>query len=274
MTTNANLINEERARMIVEGGVSHLFVSIDSSDPEIYASMRVLGNLSKVEAALEAINRWKDRLNSPTPTMTLASTFMERNVRTMPDLLDFGVRHRFNSYSIQLMEVENIELESEFLGHHMPLAKEMLLETLRRSEGKPIEVKVNIAFRNLLTHMLSLPEARMLNSALEGGPAGDTADQPMDPESPLASLSTKSKHLTEKCHYPWYMLLIDTDGDSRPCCWAGSSYGNLNNRSLEEVWNGPATIQMRKDFLNNHIPRGCQNKHCRVDLDHDGTMAD
>jgi hypothetical protein len=31
---------------------------------------------------------------------------------------------------------------------------------------------------------------------------------------------------------------------------------------------------MRKDFLNNHIPRGCQNKHCRVDLDHDGTMAD
>ena len=272
MTTNANLINDERARMIVEGGVSHLFVSIDSSDPDIYASMRVLGNLPKVEAALESINRWKDKLNSPTPTMTLASTFMERNVRTMPDLLDFGVRHRFHSFSIQLMETENLELESEFLGHHMPIAKEMLLETLRRSQGKPIEVKVNIAFRNLLTHMLSLPEARLIDSALEGAPSGDTADTPMDPDSPIASLSTKSKHLTEKCHYPWYMLLIDTDGDSRPCCWAGSSYGNLNSLTLEDIWNGPSTQQMRTEFLNNHIPKGCQHKHCRVDLDHDGTL--
>jgi hypothetical protein len=28
---------------------------------------------------------------------------------------------------------------------------------------------------------------------------------------------------------------------------------------------------MRADFLRNHIPKGCQDKHCRVDLDHEGT---
>jgi hypothetical protein len=148
----------------------------------------------------------------------------------------------------------------------------MLLETLRRALGRPIEVKVNIAFRNLLTHVLSLPEWKMITAATEGPAATDSADAPPDPDSPIASLSTKSKHLTEKCHYPWYMLLIDTDGDSRPCCWAGSSYGNLNQLSLEEIWNGPTTEQMRVDFLNNHIPLGCQGKHCRVDLDHDGTF--
>ncbi len=33
MTTNANLINDDRARMLVEGGVCHLFVSVDAVDP-------------------------------------------------------------------------------------------------------------------------------------------------------------------------------------------------------------------------------------------------
>jgi hypothetical protein len=81
------------------------------------------------------------------------------------------------------MEVENIELESEFLGHHMPIAKDMLLETLRRALGRPIEVKVNIAFRNLLTHVLSLPEWKMITAATEGPAATDSADAPPIPPS-------------------------------------------------------------------------------------------
>jgi MoaA/NifB/PqqE/SkfB family radical SAM enzyme len=273
MTTNANIITEDRARLIVEGGVSHLFVSIDSDDPDIYASMRVRGDLAQVEAALEAINRWKERLGSPSPTMTLASTFMERNVRQMPSLVDFAVRHHFNSYSVQLMEVENPELEPEFLGHHVGLTREMVLATLARAEGRPLEVKIHLALRNLLTKALSLPEQRRVDACSEGvtdnfwngaepAPGGDR----------LGQLSTRGRHLTEKCHYPWYFLLIDTDGDARPCCWAAQSFGNLNHISFDAAWNGPQARAMRRNFLNNHIPKSCQGKHCRVDLDHTGTM--
>ncbi|MBX7246415.1 MAG: radical SAM protein [Candidatus Sumerlaeaceae bacterium] len=277
MTTNANLINDDRARMIVEGGVNHLFVSIDSSDPEIYASMRVLGQLDKVEAALERINRWKDRLNSPRPTMTLASTFMERNVRQMPDLVDFAVKHKFQTYSVQLMEMENHDLDAEFLGHHVPLARDMVLETLRRAEGKPVDVRIHLAMRNLLTQALSLPERKKLSAFGEGeadnfwnGAEPDCVHG--SPEGDLQSLSTHGAHLTEKCHYPWYFMLIDTDGDVRPCCWASNSFGNLNNYSFEDMWNGEHAITMREDFLRNHIPKSCQGKHCRVDLDHNGTL--
>ena len=258
LTTNANLIDDDRARMLVEGGLSHLYVSCDSSDPAIYAQMRVLGSLDKVEAALEAVNRWKDRLKSPLPSMTLASTFMERNVRQMPDLLEFAVRHRFNSYSVQLMEVENPVLAPEFLGNHVGIAKQMVLETLRRAEGQPIDVRIHLALRNLLTSSLSLPEAGLLEAAGEGGT--------------LDSLSTRGRHLTEKCHYPWYFLMVDTDGDCRPCCWASVSLGNLNSSSFGDVWNGPVAVRMRESFLANRIPRSCQRKHCRVDLDHTGEL--
>jgi len=277
MTTNANLINDDRARMLVEGGMSHLFVSIDSSDPDVYASMRVRGELPKVESALEAINRWKEKLNNPLPTMTLASTFMERNVRQMPDLLDFGVKHGFKTYSIQLMETENEDLEEEFLGHHIPLAKEMLLETIRRAEGKDIEVRVNIALRNLLTFALSPSEWKAVSRVTEGVSGeiekNDRNELAESSETLDSSISTQGKSLREKCHYPWYFLLIDTDGDCRPCCWTGVSYGNLNELTLDEIWNGEIPQGMRRDFINNHIPKGCQGKHCRVDLNHHGTLA-
>lgn len=276
MTTNANLINDARARMIVEGGMAHLFVSVDSSDPEIYAGMRVRGELDKVEAALDRLNREKDRLKKTLPTMTLASTFMERNVRQMPDLLEFGVRHRFTHYSIQLMETENQDLEGEFLGHHIPLAKEMLLETLRRAQGKPIEVKVNIALRNLLTAYLTPDEWRIITAHTEGVAPDDPQHARTNGSAEVAkrfeAVSTKGKKLIEKCHYPWYFLVIDTDGDCRPCCWTSMSFGNLNKLGFEEIWNGAKSTGMRRDFLNNHIPKTCQGKHCRVDLEHHGTM--
>jgi MoaA/NifB/PqqE/SkfB family radical SAM enzyme len=278
MTSNANLINDNRARMLVEGGMSHIFVSVDSSDPDIYAQMRVHGKLDKVEEALERINYWKDKLQSATPRLTLASTFMERNVRQMPDLLDFARRHRFQAYSIQLMETENKDLAGEFLGNHLRLAKDMLLETLRRAADSPVDVRVNIAFRNLLTAYLSPEEWRALTAVTEGG-SGEVTNEAAAYKSMETSrtksfgqISTKGRTLIEKCHYPWYFLLVDTDGDCRPCCWTGVSYGNLNKVDFDQIWNGDRATGMRRDFLNNHIPKGCQNKYCRVDLEHHGTM--
>ncbi|MBI1292803.1 radical SAM protein [bacterium] len=272
MTTNANLITDDRARMLVEGGMSHMFVSVDSSDAEVYAGMRVRGDLAKVEAALESINKWKRALNSETPRMTLASTFMERNVRQMPDLLDFAVRHRFDVYSIQLMETENQDLAGEFLGHHLQLTKEMLLETLRRANDAPIEVRATLAFRNLLSALLTKEEYRAITRISEGA-SGEVRDEKTQVGAPRNNLqSTKGKTLVQKCHYPWYFMLIDTDGDCRPCCWSAMSFGNLNEKSFDEVWNSPAAVKMRTDFLNNHIPKACQGKHCRVDMDHFGTL--
>ena len=275
MTTNANLIDDDRARMLVEGGMNHMFVSIDSSDPDVYAGMRVRGDLAKVEAALEAINRWKDKLQSTTPVMTLCATFMERNVRQMPDLLDFAARHRFDTYGIQLMETENQSLESEFLGHHIPLAKEMLMETLRRAGNHPqVRLEVNIPMRNLLSRHLGQDDWRAIAAVTAPSETEPTAQQNGNGTSPKEGrqFSTKGMSLVQKCQFPWYYLLIDTNGDSRPCCWAGASYGNLNNLDFDEIWNGASAVSIRRDFLANHIPKSCQGKHCRVDLDHSGTM--
>lgn len=269
MTTNANLIDDERARMIVEGGLTHMFVSVDAVDPELYANMRVLGSIEKVRAALEAVNRWKQKLKSPWPTMTLASTFLERNLREMPRLLDFALEYGFQSFSIQVMEIENPELAPEFIGNHIDLAREMVELTLRKAEGKPIDVVVNLGFRSLLSQTLE-PTCSSNETGNWHDRSRSQAGSTWGGE--LSELSLNGKKLIEKCHYPWYFLLIDTDGDVRPCCWAAASWGNLNQLSLEETWNSSRARRMREDFLRNHIPRSCQGKSCRVELGHCGTL--
>lgn len=277
LTTNANLIDDRRAQMLVEGGVCHLFVSVDAVTPELYSQMRVLGSIEKVRSALEAINRWKSKLRSPWPTMTLASTFLERNLREMPALLNFALEYGFETFSIQIMEIENPELEPEFIGHHVELARQVLLDTLRKAEGKPIRISVNLGFRNLISHALSGSERSVVEHYCDGdgfaqSPGADGADNDCESDPRLVKLSTRGKTLIEKCHYPWYFLLIDTDGDVRPCCWAAASWGNLNRKPFDAIWNSDEAVQMRENFLRNHIPRSCQGKSCRVELGHFGTV--
>jgi MoaA/NifB/PqqE/SkfB family radical SAM enzyme len=110
-----------------------------------------------------------------------------------------------------------------------------------------------------------LPEARKQYKATDVHGFNGT-DVPFDGESLDPTLDMRDKTLVEKCHYPWYFLLIDTDGDVRPCCWAVTSWGNLNKLSFEEVWNGEGARTMRQRFINNDIPESCRGRHCRVDL--------
>ncbi len=49
------------------------------------------------------------------------------------------------------MEIENPELEPEFVGYHLPLLKEMLLRTLSAAQGKPIEVQRQSRYAGILS---------------------------------------------------------------------------------------------------------------------------
>ncbi len=244
LTTNGMLLTDDKAEMLVRGGVDLIFVSIDSSDPGRYAEMRVGGKLDKVEAGLGRLNLWKDRLKTDRPHLILASTFLRSNIEDLPALVDFAKHHRFEEISVQLMEIENPEQAPDFLGRHIDVTRAMVEKTLQRGEETGIRININIALRSLLT----------------------AAGADLDASNPLAALSTRGKTLTQKCHLPWYYLLVDTDGDARPCCWTGISWGNLNQLDFQTVWNGEQAQAMRRDFLANHIPTGCRGKHCRVDL--------
>jgi len=302
-TTNGMLLNERNVERIIQGQLSHLYVSIDSNDPEIYAGMRVQGELGVVEEGVRRLAARKQQLGLDWPRMTVNATFMKRNIPQLPSMVGWAKELGFDEISVQLMEIENPEQEPEFLGYCPEMARENILEALARGREIGMMVRPHLALRNLISadsegrqvseHQYTaaspiMPEERKLHGGAGDGSyastvtvgqadapgcatcgAGELADAQHAEAERLASdpwLDMRGKTLVEKCHYPWYNLLIDTDGDARPCCWADASWGNLNELDFEEVWNGEKAQRMRRDFLANHIPESCRKKHCRVDL--------
>jgi len=66
------------------------------------------------------------------------------------------------------------------------------------------------------------------------------------------------KHLNQKCYYPFYMIMIDSNGDVLTCCHDWNRHykiGNLWQNTIWECWNSPLIKKMRNQFTNNNSIR-------------------
>ena len=79
----------------------------------------------------------------------------------------------------------------------------------------------------------------------------------------IKDMTAKQQELLIKsdnfCMLPWMHLHAYPDGRAYPCCFAFDPYpvGNLNNNSLEEVFNGSKMKEMRLNMLNNRPSKQC-----------------
>lgn len=65
------------------------------------------------------------------------------------------------------------------------------------------------------------------------------------------------------CHYPWTWMMITADGNVKPCCFSSGSLGNLEKKSVDEIWNGPTAQSLRKSIIANQVHSICKNAPCK-----------
>jgi hypothetical protein len=66
----------------------------------------------------------------------------------------------------------------------------------------------------------------------------------------------------QDCTYPWLWLVIDSHGVARPCCHASAHVGNINEQSIDEIWNGDLLIRLRGAIRDGHIDPICRHAAC------------
>lgn len=69
--------------------------------------------------------------------------------------------------------------------------------------------------------------------------------------------------MVKDCHYPWTWMMITADGSVAPCCFSSGKLGNLEENSVDEIWNGPTAQSLRKSIINNKIHAICKNAPCK-----------
>ena len=61
------------------------------------------------------------------------------------------------------------------------------------------------------------------------------------------------------CLMPWIHFHVGNNGTAKACCVANIPFGNINENSFDEIWNGKAINTLREKFLNNQPDNRCAN---------------
>lgn len=77
-----------------------------------------------------------------------------------------------------------------------------------------------------------------------------------------------SDHKKYFCNEPWDGIFsIETNLDVTFCpCFLKMNIGNLNQNSINEIWNSKKLLDLRETFSKGELPKICEKQLCSVAL--------
>ncbi|NWG20325.1 MAG: radical SAM protein [Chloroflexi bacterium] len=92
LITNGTLLDERRARGLIEAGLDVLWVSIDGATPESYADVRLGAALPEVLENMARFRRLRPAGHHARPEMGINFVAMKRNIADLPEVIAIGRR--------------------------------------------------------------------------------------------------------------------------------------------------------------------------------------
>lgn len=102
IVSNATLLTEAKARALLDGGLSRVFFSIDSIDPDRYARLRPGARWETTKANLERFMRMKGR--SRWPTVTVNTILMKENEHEIEAIAEYCAGIGVDAFRVQHLE--------------------------------------------------------------------------------------------------------------------------------------------------------------------------
>lgn len=250
VTTNATLMDDEKAEALALAGLAHVSVSIDGGTAATYERIRVRGKFDHVVRGLEALGRARKRHGRPEIWLNVVAT--ASNVPELVELVELCARVGGDGVFVEgLYPFPHPVIEefcrSESLDH---LGKERVDELFAAAAERAAELGIRWMTR-LDEQALNAPKA-----AFELKPEPEPALIAPPPAAP-GPAETESLALPFPCSEPWSNLNINASGEVRPCCFNDIVLGDLNRQSIEEIWNGPGYTALRRDMVEGRVPETC-----------------
>jgi len=86
MSTNGTLLYPELSARLIRAGLEHVIVSVDSTEKELFESLRVKGELHQVLQNIDQLQRNKKRLGFHNPRLGLEFVMMRSNAHQVKEL--------------------------------------------------------------------------------------------------------------------------------------------------------------------------------------------
>ncbi len=231
-TTNATLIEQEKAEAFAEAGADRVSISIDGATAETYETIRRGAKFDRLLRGLEALSNARRRHGKPRLTVNFVA--MKSNLDELPALVElcagFGI--------------EEINVEPLFYwgGESPDLDRQYRAEALDDSKYRAVMERSQLLAEAADIHF----STRFLTS--EGS---------MDYKQRALAVPDAESWI---CSEPWATVYVTVAGEVRTCCLNDESFGNLCEASFEEIWNGGAFAGFRDQHREQaETPVGCSN---------------
>ncbi len=250
LTTNGTLWDEKDVKKTVELGWDSICVSIDAPDAETHDYIRgVEGTYEKATKTVKLFDKWRKKLNKGTPCITLNVVLNKLNYKKLPDMIKLASELGADSIFVEPMI------------SYGPLGDELKL-TDKEIEELPeiIEKTKKLADDYCISPTITCitPEKEFQKELI-----GKTSDIREILIKDAAEYS-EDEILSIPCYYPWFFLMIRTDGSVIHCGECKEVDDNIRNKSLKDVWTGSTMEKIRKKFVKGNLPSYC--KMCRPNV--------
>lgn len=240
ITTNGTTLTEQRGRALVDAGLDVLWVSIDGATPQSFADVRLGAELPQVLANLERFTTMRKGGHFPKPELGIAFVAMKRNIHELEQVIAIGKRLGATRFSVTNVIPYTREMQNEILYD-----RALSDITFMASDWLP---KMNLPRMDIKT------SARDgFTAALQGGCTINFAGNRLSGANDTCTFIESGA------------LAIGWDGSVSPCPpllhnqitylknrerrVRRHSFGNINARSLLEIWNENAYVTYRERVM-------------------------
>ncbi len=260
LQTNGTLLAKE-ADFIIEMGVEAVTISLDGT-PEIHDRIRgKKGTFSLVEKGVKALTEARLRADSPGPILSFNFTISKRNLEALEEIVPLA-----DDLGADMLQIQHTMFNSESkVARHNRLFGDAMSRQLGVDIAEP-SISDDEYYRN----ELQPEDVRSLISGLHAAKkqAKDRIRvhcMPNLPDTLIAPYYLDLDHpFYQGCDTFWKTMRILSDGTFSPCL--NLLVGNITEKPLMELWNGPEMSNLRRLFTDRLFPgcsRCCQRHYTK-----------
>ncbi|MCE9579427.1 MAG: radical SAM protein [Deltaproteobacteria bacterium] len=224
LVSNGTLLDEDRVRALIDGGVTSLMVSLDGATASTNDRIRVLGRFDRVIANLAGAVALRQKVGADL-RLGVSTVVGASNVAELPALGRLCAQ----------LGVDWLKVEETYPA--TPFARHDLL-----APDAPAVQGAMAALRDALA-----PTAIVLVDHL-APPAGCACADPASVAFRAAD-DFANRAVFRPCRAAWEQAAIDPDGGVHLVDYAGARLGSLLEQPLLALWNAPAALDARTAAL-------------------------
>lgn len=277
-TTNATLIDDERAEAMLEAGFDQVSVSIDGATAETYEQIRKRGKWEDLMRGLEALGRVRRRHGRP--RLALSMVGMASNLEETRRLVELASEVGADEVFIEVVyDWPHPDLHEVYEREHVANLGTERVRTLLE-EGRHRAAELGIRFTSRVDEWGGELNKKPAGSERDPGPLAILGATPPPPDgaaettaeaTPLVPIGRTPDRPHEPlreedllplpfpCSEPWQTINVSAAGEVRTCCFNNRIFGRLADRDMETIWHGEPYSELRRLHVARRSPPECDD---------------